>query len=172
MELAEGEYTAKQLFVFREKDPVQPAGQHRWQQAIDAWAAGQSDDRYHIPKETSSAAGNRVVIKIKSPSDQSQQNSNNVSFDASSVSSRDVIRMELLVDGNVVNTVSGGSFNQTVNIGTGPHEIKIRGTDSGGNQGDTTIHIGVNVPWNYVTPSPTPTATLIPTATFTPTPTP
>ncbi len=172
VEIAAGDYTEKQFFVFKESDPVSTDGQNRWQKGIDDWANSQSDDRYKAPKDTSSAAGDRVVIKIKSPSDQSQQNSNNVSFEASSVSQREVIRMELLVDGNVVNSVSGGSFNQSVNIATGPHEIKIRGTDSAGNQGDTTIRIGVNVPWNYVTPSPTSTNTPVPTTTFTPTPTP
>ncbi|MCL5675769.1 MAG: PBP1A family penicillin-binding protein [Patescibacteria group bacterium] len=168
VEIAAGDYTEKQFFVFKENDPVSTDGQNRWQQGIDEWANSQSDDRYHVPKETSGAAGNRVVIKIKSPSDQSQINSNDVSFDASSVSSHDVIRMELLVDGNVKNSVSGSTYGQTVHLDSGPHEIKIRGTDSAGNQGDTTIRIGVNVPYNYVTPSPTPTPTLIPTATPTP----
>ena len=142
-----------------EKDPVSQDGQNRWQQAIDAWAAGQSDDKYKIPKETSQAAADRVVVKIKSPEDQKQYNEHDIQIEAQGVAKLEVVRMELYVDGVQKESAGGNTFSKKINLDTGSYEIKIKGIDVAGNSSEVGVKIGVLVPWNYITTTPSPPPT-------------
>ncbi|MBI3385123.1 penicillin-binding protein [Candidatus Gottesmanbacteria bacterium] len=170
VEIAAGDYTEKDFFVISEKDPVSSDGKNRWQEGIDSWVNGQSDERYKVPKETSSAASDRVVVKIKNPEDHKQYNEHDVQIDASGVAKKDVVRMELFVDGVSKNSKAGNTYSDKITLDTGSHEIKIKGTDSAGNSSEVSVRIGVLVAWDFATPTPSPTPSLTPTLTPTPTP--
>ncbi len=170
VEIAAGDYTEKDFFVISEKDPVSGDGKNRWQEAIDSWVNGQSDERYKVPKETSSAAADRVVIKMKNPEDRKQYNEYDIQVDASAVSKKDVVRMELFVDGVSKSIKAGNTFSEKITLITGSHEIKIKGTDSAGNSSEVSVKIGVLVAWDFSTPTPSPTPSPTPTTTPTPTP--
>lgn len=167
VEIGAGDFTEKEFYVFTEKDPVSTDGKNRWQEGINVWADSQTDDKYKVPKETSEAMSDRVVIKIKQPEDQKQYNEHDIQVDASALAKRDVVRMELYIDGEQKDSKAGNNLTVPINLATGPHEIKIKGIDSAGNSSDVAVRIGVLVPWNYITstPSPTPTLSLTPTPT-------
>ena len=169
VEIAAGDYNEKDYFVFTENDPVSTDGKNRWQEAIDSWAQSQSDDKYKVPKETSSAAEDRVVIKIKNPEDHKQYGDNDVQIEASALAKREVVRIELFIDGNSKDSKAGNSLSEKIHLENGPHEVKIKGTDSAGNSSEVAVKIGVNSAWDATTPTPSPSPT--PTSTFTPTPT-
>lgn len=165
VEIALGQYEEKDFIVLQEQDPVSTDGKNRWQEAIDAWLAGNADPKYHPPKETSSDKLNEVAVKIKNPSDHAQINDNDVLVEAEAVSSGEIIKLEVLVDGSLKRSISTNKFSERVNMENGAHAIKVKAQDSRGNASESEIKIGVNVPWDYVSPTPTPTPSPIPTAT-------
>ncbi len=158
VEIAKGEFEEKDFIVLTEQDPVSTDGKNRWQEGIDAWLSGNSDSKYHPPRDVSTDKLNDVAVRIKTPGDHNQINDNNVQVEADAVSAGEIIKMEISVDGEIKKTVSSNNFSDKINMTTGPHEIKVKAYDSRGNAGETAVKIGVNVSWD-ASPSPTPTAT-------------
>jgi 1A family penicillin-binding protein len=168
IEIARGEYEEKDFIVLEEKDPVSTDGKNRWQEGIDIWLAGNSDSKYHPPKETSTDKLDNVVVRIKNPQDHAQVDDYDVLVEAEAVSLSEIVKMEILVDGTSKKTVSQKNISERVNMSKGTHTIKVKGWDSKGNLGESEIKIGVFVPWDYTAPSPTPTPTASPTPSATP----
>ncbi len=156
MEITKGEYDTKQFIVFSEQDPVSGDGKNRWQEAIDAWAGGQSDSKFHPPKETYQTS-DQVAVSIKEPSDASRIDNNTITVRVSAGSVNEVSKIEILVDGSMVKETSGGSFSDSVTVPNGSHTISARATDSKGNTAQAEVHIGVNEPYQSPAPTPTPT---------------
>ncbi len=150
IELRTGNYDEKDFIVITENDPVSTDGKNRWQDAIEAWAKQQSDDKYHYPTETSDASADSVVVSIKSPSDQSQVNSNDVTINAKITTLDSVKNVKIYVNGGEVKSLDGDNreINETVHLSDGKYEVKVVATNTKDKQGDSTIHIGVNKPWN------------------------
>lgn len=167
-EIAKGEYEEKDYLVFKENDPVSTDGKNRWQEGIDAWVNQQGDSQYHPPTQLSEQGANDVVAHFKTPGDQSRIDSNDVPVKVEAISSNDIIKLEIFVDGSSYKTTSSNKFSETIRLEKGTHELKAKATDSKGNSGEERVRIGVEVPWDYATPTPTPT----PSPTPTPTPTP
>ena len=166
VEIAAGDYIEKDVLAFKENDPVSTDGKNRWQEGIDAWIASLPDnDKYKYPTETSSGAEDRVVVKIKKPSNETQYNENDIEVEASAVAKREVVKMEVFANGVLKETKAGNSLSAKIRLDDGPYEIKFRGTDSAGNSSEVSVKIGVKVPWNQVTSTPAPTATVTPTVT-------
>ncbi|MFH0863730.1 MAG: PBP1A family penicillin-binding protein [Candidatus Gottesmanbacteria bacterium] len=170
IEIAFGQYDEKDFIVFTEQDPISTDGKNRWQEGIDAWLNSNPDPKYHPPKETSTDKLNELAVHIKTPGDHAQINDNDVLVEAEAVSQAEVIKMEVLVDENIVRTTSSNKFSERININKGPHSLKIRAQDSKGNVSEGQIKIGVLVPWDTVTSSPTPTPAPTPTPSNTPSP--
>jgi membrane carboxypeptidase/penicillin-binding protein len=166
VDIARGEYDEKEFFVFKEEDPVSEGGRNRWQEAIDRWVASQSDSRYHPPTEYCETQ-NQIEAKINEPSDHSQVN-NRFQIKIEPVSVNEIIKIQIFVDGQPVETITSSPYERDLNLADGVHSIKVRVEDNKGNSGEKEIKIGVNVPWDYLPPTPTPTPpsetpTLIPT---------
>ncbi|TSC54256.1 MAG: Uncharacterized protein LiPW16_86 [Microgenomates group bacterium LiPW_16] len=161
IEIALSEYEEKDFIVLEEQDPVSTDGKNRWQEGIDAWLAANPDSKYHPPRETSTDKLDKVVVRIKNPADRVQIDDNDVLVEAEAVSTGEIVKIEVLVDGSVKRTVSTNKFSERINMINGTHTIKVRAQDSRGNIGESEVKIGVFVPWDYSppTPSPTPTAT-------------
>lgn len=153
VEIATGDYDEKQFIVFKEDDPVSSDGKNRWQDAIDAWINGLGDNgKYKPPTETYSGT-NQVVITIKSPSDQSRVNDNNVTVAGEVLSTADIDTVEVSLGGTTKSS-SGKDFSQTFNVSNGQYLIHVHALDKRGTSSDRDIHIGVNEA--YATPTPNP----------------
>jgi len=177
VEIAGGNFEEKDFIVFEEKDPVSSDGKNRWQEAwenfINTINPYKDDQKYHPPKDVSDSKKEDVIVNIISPSDHAQINDHDVEIEAKATSNKEIIRMVVEIDGSEKKTFTVSSFKEKFNMGDGPHTIKIKANDSGGNEGSGEIKIGVNVPWDYKPPqatsTPIPTVS-IPTATPTLTP--
>ena len=151
VDIAKGEYDTKTFVVFVEQDPVSTDGKNRWQEAINAWVATQSDSKFHPPTEVSSAAED-IVVSIKEPGDTSQVNDNNVKVVVEAGSSGEITKIELFVDGSLVKDKSDDKLTETISLTTGQHTIKAKAFDNQGRMAETQVRIGVNVP--YASPTP------------------
>ncbi len=161
VEIKKGEYEEKEFIVITENDPVSTDGRNRWQEAIDEWRKGQGDDKFKYPTETSDASSDSVVVSIKDPDDH-ETVANNVNIVAKITSINNIKEIKILVNGSEVKKLDGDrdEINETINLSDGVYEIKVTAKNEKDKQGDSTIKIGVNKPWDYQTaPTQTPTPT-------------
>ncbi len=157
VEIATGQYDVKQFIVFKENDPVSTDGKNRWQEAIDAWvAANLQDAKYRPPTETYSGSDQAVGIRVTTPTDGQQVNSNDVTIQATVATVNDLDRVELSVDGSIVKTVRDKNINETITIANGSHILKIQAFDTKGNSLGNDLRLGINQPYASPTPTPTP----------------
>lgn len=156
VEVATGDYDEKQFIVFKEDDPVSSDGKNRWQDAINAWINGLGDNGKYKPPTDTYSGTNQIVINIKSPSDQSQVNDNNVTVTGQVISTADVDSVQVTMGGTTKSS-SGKDFSQTFNVSNGQYTIHVHAVDKRGTTSDHDIHIGVNQPFATPTPNPTPT---------------
>lgn len=147
----------KEFFIFKEDDP-------KWQEGVEAWLAEQEDPRYHPPTEECSSYHSddeKVLVKFKAPTDHQKLSENQFLVHLEAYSPHEIVKVELLVDDKVEKTWLGGPFKTEIELEDGTYVLKAKATDSGGNAGETTINIGVNLPWDW-RPELTPTPTLFP----------
>lgn len=164
--IAKGEYDTRSFVVFTEDDPVSTDGKNRWQEAVNAWLAGQSDAKLHPPTETAQS-GDAIAVSIKEPGDGQQVNTNDVKVRVEAGAGLGVDKIELYIDGTRDREVSGGQVSESIHMTDGVHTIKAKAFDTKGNVAEREIKVSVNQP--FPTPSPTPTVTPTPTAVPTPT---
>lgn len=156
VEITKGEYDTKQYVIFSEQDPVSSDGKNRWQEAIDAWVALQSDAKFHAPKDTYQGSDS-ITVSIKDPSNESRIDTNDVSVRVEASSLNTITKVEIFVNGDKKKERSEGKFTDSVSIANGPYQsIKVKATDDKGNTAETEIHIGVNQAFATPTPTPTP----------------
>lgn len=162
VEIATGDYDEKLFIVIHEDDPVSGDGKNRWQEGINVWLGGQ-DSKYKAPTEKYSGGdSNQVVLQIKKPTDKERIDNNTVLVEASAISTADIERIEIFVDGVKVKEKSNEkNISETINITNGNHSIKVKATDKRGTSSEREIHVGINEA--YATPTPASTPTPIPT---------
>ncbi|MBI4226184.1 Ig-like domain-containing protein [Candidatus Roizmanbacteria bacterium] len=156
VEIKTGNYEEKEYIMISENDPVSTDEKNRWQEAIDAWAREQKDDKYHPPTETSEAASDVVVVQIKSPSDKETVNSNNIEIKGKIASVNPIKTTKFYINGSEIRILDGNisEFNETFNLTDGVYEIKVMSWNEKDKNGDSQIKIGVNKPWNFASPTP------------------
>lgn len=159
VEIASGQYDTKQYVVFTEQDPVSSDGKNRWQDAIDAWVATQSDSKFHPPKDVyqGSAGGAQISTSVKSPSDGSEIDNNSVNVQVTVISINDLDRVDISVDGTIVRTSHDKNVNETITVSNGLHVIHIEAIDKSNNHAGNDQHVAINQPFSSSTPTPTPT---------------
>jgi len=130
---------------------------NRWQEAIDAWAKEQKDDKYHPPTDKSDASSDVTVVQLKEPGDKTTVNSNDVTIKGVIASVNPIKNVKLYVNGSVIKNYDEDkhSIEEKINLSDGIYEIRLVGTSTNDKTGDSVIHIGVNKPWDS-TPTPTP----------------
>lgn len=168
VEVARGEYDTFPYVVFTETDPVSTDGSNRWQDAINAWVATQTDAKFHPPTETYSGT-DQLTVEIREPGDKAQVNGNAVRITVESASLKTVTNVQLFIDGILMKESSEKRISETFSLSDGNHAIKARATDETGAVSEREIHISVNTPYENPTPVPSP-PTGGPTAAPTPTP--
>lgn len=153
VDIARGEYEEKEFFVFKEEDPMSGGNRNRWQEAIDRWVAAQSDSRYHPPTDYCETQ-NQIEVKVNEPSDRAQV-SNRFPIKIEPISVNKIIKVQIHVNNQLVETIGSSPYERDLNLSDGTQTIKVRAEDDKGNSGEREIKIGVNVPWDYVVPTPT-----------------
>ncbi len=144
LEIKAGQYEEKDFIVFSEDDP-------KWQEAINKWVSEnkKDDSKWHPPTEISDAKMNEVVVNVETPQDRQRiDGTNEVQIKARAYAVREIVKFTLEVDGSEKINKGGGEINEKVNLTNGPHELKFKAIDSGGNSGGATIKIGVNANWD------------------------
>ncbi|MEK7110185.1 MAG: hypothetical protein AAB876_03095, partial [Patescibacteria group bacterium] len=157
VEIKSGNYEEKDFIVISESDPVSTDGKNRWQEAINAWAGQQGDDKFKSPTEISDASSDSVIVSIKSPSGQTTVSSGNLNIKAKIISLDKLKNVKVKLNGEIKFDWSEDKrdIDETISIiADGVYELQIIGTNEKDKQGESTIKFGVNKPWDYVTPTP------------------
>lgn len=160
VEIANGLYDEKEYIIFKENDPSTTGDKNRWQEGINDWVNKVNDPQLHPPTQHSSVDENNVVIRIKKPQDMTQIDSNSIDIAADAKAIRDIKKIEILIDGLTKSSSDSNSIEDTVNVDTGIHKIKIKAYDEKGNTGEKEITVGVKVSPNTPTSTPVPTPTI------------
>jgi len=165
VEVKSGNYEEKDFIVITESDPVSTDGKNRWQEAINAWAGQQGDNKYKPPTETSDASSDSVIISIKSPSNQTTVTSGNLNIKAKIVSLDKLKSVKINLNGEEIKSWNEDKkdIDETITLTEEKvYELQIIAVNEKDKQGDSTIKFGFNKPWDYEVPSATPTSTTEP----------
>jgi membrane carboxypeptidase/penicillin-binding protein PbpC len=153
VEVGNGQYDLKQYVVFAEADPISTDGHNRWQEAIDPWVATQGDSKFHPPTDTYQGT-DTIGMNVKSPKDMTRVDSNSVTVDVAVSTLNDLDRVEISLDGSIVQTVHDKNVNVTITVANGSHIIHLEVVDTKGNHASNDLHVGINA--DYVAQTPTP----------------
>ncbi|OGK52078.1 hypothetical protein A2966_03750 [Candidatus Roizmanbacteria bacterium RIFCSPLOWO2_01_FULL_41_22] len=161
IEIRTGNYEEKDFICFTETDPISTDGKNRWQEAIDAWAREQSDEKYHCATETSDASADSVVVSIKSPNDKSKVDSNNVEIKAKITSLSSIKNIKIYANGSEVKSLDGDrkDIDETVTLLDGVYDLKVKVWNDKDQLGEATIKVGVKMDWDSISPTPPPSPT-------------
>jgi hypothetical protein len=171
VDIAKGEYDEKEFVVLSESDPLY-SNRNAWQEAINAWLTTYPDPLYHPPTEMCDSS-NDVVVKVKKPSDKENFGGNDISIEVDVITSGEVGKVSILVDGSIHTTYTGDRIRETLTLADGKYTLKVKALRKDGKSGESgDIRIGVGgVEWDYTQPTPTPSPSPTPTPSPSPTPT-
>ena len=166
-EIKSGNFEEKDYIVFTENDLLSVDGKNRWQEAVDVWAAEQKDDKYHVPKETSDASNESVMVSIKNPSDHQKLDDNNINIKAKIVSMEKIKTVKIYINGDEVKSWNEDKkeVDETINRPDGTYEIVVKAWNEKDKNGESSIKIGVKKEWDYQVPTTAPTVTPAPSLT-------
>lgn len=169
--IAAGDYDEKEFIVLQESDPVSTDGKNRWQEAIDAWINGQGDDRYKVPTEFCGESAD-VFVRLNRPENEKSYDSEEIEINMNADSGEGIEKMELYVDGSLRETVNDRTYNSTIHLSAGRHELYVKAFSRGGKEAQTgKIKIGTGgVDWKEPDPSPTPSPSPSPSLSPSPSP--
>jgi len=164
--IAAGDYDEKEYVVLKEDDPYSEDGINRWQIGIQAWIDQNTDERYKVPTEYCGEQTD-IFVDLKKPEDKKKYDSEDIEFEIESDSGDGIERIEIYVDGKVVEKINDRSYKGTIKISKGRHEVYARAfTRSGKDKESGKKKIGTGGEnWE----EPAPTATPVPTSTPAPT---
>ncbi len=150
VEVKSGNYEEKDFIVITETDPVSNDGKNRWQEAIDAWAREQSDEKFKYPTETSDNSSDGVAVSIKSPKNEVTVDSNDVEVRASITSGSSIKEVKIFINGEEKKKIDGNNsdISEKFNLSDGKYEIKVEVKNDKDKTSSSTIKIGVKQPWN------------------------
>lgn len=157
LEIRTGEFEEKEFILINENDPISTDGVNRWQQAIDEWLKNQSDEKFKAPTEISEIKKDDLVIQIKEPSDKSTINNNKINLKAKIISLESIKKLEIFVNNSVILSYQEDKkdIEEPIELSDGVYEIKIKAENTKGKISESMIKIGINKPWNYLSPTPT-----------------
>lgn len=157
IDVARGAFTDQEFYVIKQEPTA------NWTDDIQSWIDSQPDPKYKVPTQYC-ATNTDVVIGFQSPNDH-QQTGNDVNIKLTVTTSKDLDYVKLYANGKEIETYTDKYINSTVHFDTnGAYELRAHAQTKDGSGSDTTIHIGVNVPWD-ASPSPTPSPVSTPTPT-------
>jgi len=155
--IARGDYEEKEYFVFKENDPLSGDGVNHWQQGIDEWLTTQGDSRYHPPSDYCGAT-DEIEVRIEDPAHEVQIDSNEIKVAGKIIANNQINKIEIFINSELRKTIDNSpKFDKVFNLDDGVYMIEVKAFDDQGNQGQRGAKIGVNVPWDSLSPTPTPT---------------
>jgi len=157
VEIKSGNYEEKDFIVITESDPVSTDGKNRWQEAINAWTAGQGDNKFKPPTETSDASADSVIVSVKNPEDHSTISNGSLNIKAKITTFDKIKNIKIKLNGETRFEWNEDKrdIDETIQITKDDvYELQIIATNEKDKQGESTIKFGVNKPWDYVTPTP------------------
>ncbi len=172
VDIAKGEYDEKEFIVLSEEDPLY-SNRNAWQEAINAWLVTYPDPLYHPPTEMCESS-NEMVVKVHKPRDKENFEGNDISIEVDVITSGEVEKVSILVDGSIHTTYTGDRIRETLTLSDGRYTLKVKAQRSDGKTSESgDIRIGVGgVDWDYSEPTPTPSPSPSPSSSPTPTPSP
>jgi len=164
VEIKSGNYEEKDFIQFTEDDPVSVDGKNRWQEAIDAWAKEQKDDKYHPPTEISDNSAESVIVSIKEPSNETTVSSNDVNIKVKIISMVALKNVKVFINNSEIKNFNEDKkeVNESIHLDDGVYELKVVAVNEKDKTGDSSIKFGVNKPWNEASPTVTPITTQTP----------
>ncbi len=168
-DVASRNYDEKDYIKLREDDPVSTDGKNRWQEGVDWWISQQENqDIYNVPEDYCRSDGG-VGVSFSTPGNESTVGSDfDVRIETQSLVK--IVKVELWVDGESKKTWTERPFETRLNLPDGTYKLKVRAEDRDGQNAESDVKIGVNLPWDWQ-PSPTPSPTQVVTPTVAPSPT-
>ena len=157
VEVKSGNYEEKDFIVITESDPVSTDGKNKWQEAINAWAGQQGDNKYKPPTETSDASSDSVIVSVKNPGDHSTVSPGNLNIKAKIASLEKIKNVKVKLNGETRFEWNEDKreIDETISIEKdGVYELQVIATNGNDKTGAATLKFGVNKPWDYVTPTP------------------
>jgi len=150
VEIKSGNFDEKEYIVISENDPISQDGKNRWQEAIDAWAREQKDDKYHPPTETSDASNDSVIVSIKSPGDHQKIDDNNISIKAKILSVEKIKTVKLIINGSEVKSWNEDKreIDENLKLDPGKYEIVVKAANEKDKVGESSVKIGVKQEWD------------------------
>lgn len=144
----------REYYVFVEFDQVSTDGKNRWQDGIDAWAQGQGDEKYRVPKELKTEPGqnpDEINVNINKPGDRSQVDYT-FETEAEVKTGRKVTKVEFFIDGTLKDTKTNDEaiykFNYSFDTSNkGKHKIRVRSTNEAGRDHVKEIEVSVGEEW-------------------------
>jgi penicillin-binding protein 1C len=169
--ISSGDYDEKEYLVLRESDPVSQDGLNRWQEGINAWIAGQPDEKYKPPTEYCGESTD-IFVRLNKPENEKKYDSEDIEINAEADSGDGIEKLEIYVNGNVKETVNGRTYSGTIKLPAGRYEIWVKARSRSGKEresGKAKIGTGgqdwkANDPTPAPTPSPSPTPAPTPSA--------
>ena len=170
--IAAGDYDQKEFVILWEDDPFSQDGENRWKAGIDAWVAGQGDDKYKVPTEYCGDQS-EVYAKVEEPHDKDEFDGEEVKIKVRADSGDGIDKIEIYVDGNKRETINSYQYEGKIHLGAGQHELYIKAyARSGEEKTSPKVRIGTGgQPWEKPKPTNTPVPTSVPVPTDTPVPT-
>ena len=176
-QIAVGDYDEREYIVLKENDPISRDGRNRWMEGIQQWINGQDDSRYKYPTEKCDQNGD-VSVRLSQPENEKKYDSTDIKVEVEAGSGDGIQKLEIIVDGNVRETINDYKYSGTIKIDAGQHEVWAKAYTPSGKTGESgKVKIGTGgqdwkkpEPTATPTPSPTPTPTIVPSLTPSPSP--
>lgn len=149
IDVARGEYDEREYYVLKQIS-------NAWEEDIDSWVSGQTDEKYKVPKEYC-GTDTQTVIGFGQPHNGDKVESNDVMIALDVTTSQEVEWVKLYVDGTEVESFATKNVRTTITLETGIHELKGKVRTKDEKEVETTIKIGVKVDPNG-SPLPSPSA--------------
>ena len=164
--IVSGDYDEKEFITLKENDPFSEDGLNRWQDAINAWIAGQPDEKYKAPTEYCGSTSD-VSARVSRPDTERTYTETDIDIDVSADSGDGIEKLEIWIDGSLRETVTGRTYTARLNLPTGRHEIYAKARSRGGKEAQSNVvKIGTGgADWRPPEPSPTPSPNPSPTPT-------
>lgn len=166
--VANGDFEEKEYIVLKENDPVSEDGRNRWQEAVNAWAASQGDEKYKPPTEycNDHNSSDQAIVKISKPGNESNHADQSIEIEVEAVAVNGIAQVEIWVNGSKRETLTERPYRTRLQLGVGRSEIWAKAKDNSGLEVESShIRVGTGgANWQEPSPTPQPSNTPEPTA--------
>ncbi len=132
----DGDFDEVEAIVMREEDPVSTDGKNRWQEAIEAWIAASTDQRFKIPTEYCGEQ-NDVFVELIEPKDDTNYDEEKIKIEAKADASGGIKRIEIFINDEKVEEVNGDKYSGTLDLPAGKYTVRARAVSNDDKQAES-----------------------------------